>query len=186
VLGSWGGRRWAKFSDDEDALAEFLLWVLIKSNPMRCRPELVNLLAAEGVIVSESWITRKLQKWKWSFKVASYRQIQKFTMENITYYGVYLTNICRIPFLKLKFLDESRFVSRRLQRRRGIAPIGQRLRVVNGQPLVESYSLIIMTTLSGHTPIAFSEPTSATTNGIDFLTFVLYLLENGQYLPSKE
>jgi hypothetical protein len=58
------------------------------------------------------WVSRTFKSWHWSFKKASYQQLQKYTQANIEYYGIFLASINEIPWKHLKFADEGHFKSR--------------------------------------------------------------------------
>jgi len=62
--------------------------------------------------VSDMWVSRVFKRWRWSFKKASYQQLQKYTNENIEYYKTFLEALQDIPWIKLKFADEGHFKSK--------------------------------------------------------------------------
>ncbi len=54
-----------------------------------------------------------------SYKIASYKQIHKYTVENIRYYEEYLKAVIFLPLCRLKFIDEVSF------KKKGSVPICQ-------------------------------------------------------------
>jgi len=64
-----------------------------------------------GFDVSLAEICKIFKSWRWSFKKPHRKQFNKYKLENLTYYGEFLFSVQFIPWEKLKFCDESHFVS---------------------------------------------------------------------------
>jgi hypothetical protein len=81
------------------------------------------------MVVSRSFrfVDRVFHSWKYSTKVAKYKNVLKYTNANIRYYVEYTSAIVNLPHLRLKYLDESRFESRSLKRKRGVSAAGRQL-----------------------------------------------------------
>ena len=70
------------------------------------------MLLQNGISVSRMFIERTFKNWGWSFKKASVEQLQKYSHQNIEYYGIFLDAIQEIPWIRLKFADEGHFKSK--------------------------------------------------------------------------
>jgi len=128
-----------------------------------------------------------LQSWGWTQKKKQRKQINKFKIPNLTYYSVFLHEVKKIPFSKLKFIDESRFNSRDIRRDYVYGPSGERVDCVDTEPLTGglSYTMILMTSLNTKSaPFRFTiKP--GTNSQVDFLEFFMYLCEKG-YLETGD
>lgn len=62
--------------------------------------------------ISLSTLSRIFKSWRWSFKKPDRYQYLKYRRENIERYVAYLAGIDDIPWIRLKFLDESKFISK--------------------------------------------------------------------------
>ena len=58
------------------------------------------------------YLSGLFKQWHWSFRHASYEQLNKYTEENVKYYQTYQEAIKDIPWYCLKFADESHFKSK--------------------------------------------------------------------------
>ncbi len=105
-------------------------------------------LCALGLDVDRSFISRIFQNWLWSWKKPTHLQVQKFTLENIAYYFVWILTIFDMPWLHLKFLDESHFSTRSLRRSLVAGPVGQRVGLVDHSEAQESLSLTLLIDLA--------------------------------------
>jgi hypothetical protein len=125
--GSHGGHRHDKFSEDGWAGAREIvltvIWRQINAFPESQLPiltsvanEAIALIAgARGLapkVVSQRWVARVFEDWRWSWKVPTVVQLHKFTNENIERYINYVVFVAGIPLRRLKFVDEIHFVSR--------------------------------------------------------------------------
>jgi len=145
--------------------------------------EYVAELKTNELIYSKSWVSNVISALGKSFKIACYKSKLKYTKENIIRYLNYVSGmndlLQTIPIHKLKFLDESHFVSRSLYRRKGVAPKGKRLIVVNNtKPLDYSFSLTMMTTLDHDIPIIGSLREKSN-NQFDFIHFICESIQGG-------
>jgi len=130
------------------------------------------------------YVSRLFKKWRWSYKTPERKQILKYTKENISYYGTYITTAYCIPWDRLKFMDEGHFVSKDLHRKRAIGPKGTRSHTVVQDGLNKSLSLTIMTTLSNpNVPVVCSSPRAESNSEYDFADFVIYCLEYKHLTP---
>ena len=65
-------------------------------------------------------------------------------------------------------------------RRRGLAPIGQNVIVVNGGGInTERYSITALVQLNEKDPIIISDPRGDSNNQLDFIKFLIKLIEEG-------
>ena len=144
-----GARNW-KYPPAQQYFVESVLWKVVKNlpceNPVRYCAELASLGIPD---VSPSWVTRAFRRWKYSRKKVQHVQRRKFTTLNICRY---LDHVMAIPHLdptKLKFLDESRFETRRVRRSHGYSERGRPIYSSTGDDLRESYTVTLVST---HTP----------------------------------
>ncbi len=94
-----------------------------------------------------------------SWKIASYKQVHKYTAENICYYEQYLKAAMFLPMARVKFADEVSFAKKGNQhilktfltvsdvrRRKAIGPIGKPVILNEASRLQErSLSAIVLT-----------------------------------------
>jgi hypothetical protein len=76
--------------------------------------------------------------WRWSWKIPVYKQIQKYTEENIEYYQEYLLNVFSIPMSRLKFMDEVSFSKKDVRHRKALSKKGVPIKIVERSPLNEA------------------------------------------------
>jgi transposase len=127
-----------------------------------------------------NFVGRIFQSWGWTWKKPAHVQLRKFTVENMRnwYYWVILVNF--IPWDKLKFLDESHFVSRALYRSLIVGPRGVKTYVVESADLSLSYSLTLLLDMSNvMNPLYCTLRTNSNTE-LDFLIFLLQALIAGR------
>lgn len=86
--GSWGGARHRLFPDDNDEqMAQIALWCELRDNPLRVRHQLKTAVVDNwNIPITDGWIRRVLREWRYTHKKASYRVIEKYSIENISYY----------------------------------------------------------------------------------------------------
>lgn len=78
--GTWGGSRHRLFNDDDEQVAQLVLWVELKVNPLRSMKQLMIAVNDDWhVPITITWVRRVLKKWRWTNKKAAYRVIQKYS-----------------------------------------------------------------------------------------------------------
>lgn len=107
-----GGCRHFKFTEEEHQNFRVLLWIHAKEDPTKKLRDYQNSLEVYGYFVSKEFIRKIFVEWKWSWRVPSYKQIQKYTEKNLKRYSDYITWISSRNLLNLKFLDEVHFVAK--------------------------------------------------------------------------
>ena len=106
----WGGWRWSKYSIVDNVFIRLLLWTLIQEDPFLTLQEYASALTSFNFNVSRNYVRRIFHSWNWSWKVPIYKQIAKYSLENILYYGNYLSWILNLPtWLNIKYLDKVHF-----------------------------------------------------------------------------
>ncbi len=108
----------------------------------------------------------------WSWKKPTDLQVLKFSLDNLVYYFVWLYTIYEIPWLHLKFLDESHFNTRSLRRNKVVGPIGQRTGLVQIDEVNESYSLTLLIDLAFPDNPFFISLRTNTNSEQDYLDFI--------------
>jgi len=89
-------------------------------------------------------------------KKPSVKQLGKYTTENLEYYGNYLLGVRLIMWEHLKFIDESSFESRSLQRKFCLSPKGTNRTIVRSDLQEKTLKLILMTNLNPEFPVSTS------------------------------
>ena len=107
--GKQGGARKFKFTKDESTALNFLIRKKLLAQPQASFNDIISYVKRFNYDINKPYLTRLLKKWRWSSKLSSEEQIQKYSISNIEYYADYLLEISSIPWYKLKFLDESHF-----------------------------------------------------------------------------
>lgn len=104
-----------KFSHEEKKKIELVLFQAVQKNPITSIPELLELIRNETSLnPSNIYIRRIFSQWRWTWKKPESRNINKYTPENMTYYGEFLLWIRHIPIFKLKYMDEAHFDVKRM------------------------------------------------------------------------
>ena len=89
-----------------------LLWQIVQCNPLFRLNEILQTLEFCGIETNKTWLSRQFKAWHWTFKKPSYKQKFKYTKDNILHYTRYMHWASGIPWIHLKFVDESSFSSR--------------------------------------------------------------------------
>ncbi len=112
-MNGWGGARNRKFSEEQLEEIKVVLWELCKANPTIHIQEYQKEIGRKlDIAISATSIRRIFKKWRWSWKNVEYKQINKYTHENIINYGNYLLWLNSQHWKHLKYLDEAHFVNR--------------------------------------------------------------------------
>lgn len=84
--GDWGGPRWSKYPGAQLEIKE-IVWNFINTdNQQPTLREIKIHLEEHGYELSRSTISRLLQGWRWSFKIPTVTQGEKYTLSNMEYY----------------------------------------------------------------------------------------------------
>lgn len=98
----------------------------------------------------------------------------------MAHYSVYLANIVHLPWLRLKFLDESHFDRRSLYQRRGYAASNRRVEGIKpATPGIPSCSITVLTTLSHPGGFVMGNPRVGRNGAVDFVCYILDMLAMG-------
>ena len=177
---SHGGIRRQKWDSETKLDLEMLVWSNISENPFLGLKELQQKIHnAKGITVSKTWLRKLLKKWKWSMKKPEWKQIQKYSEENITYYIQFVKWIQSLPtWTNVKTFDEAHFRSSDMKKRKGWGPVGSKVTGISTANLSENYSLLMMTSIGDDdTPLTSSILTHNVT-AWDVLDFFLDCLDN--------
>ena len=177
-----GGKRFTKFGV-YDGLVHGLVWKALRKNPSSKPIELARYLSDLGFPVSTRYIDRLLKTWNWTKKKSIQHQINKYSIGNIEKYYDFLNGVRDIPWYKLKFLDESHFVSKKCYRTYVWCPANQNVIFLNWPYLDVSYTLTLLTNLENTTQPFWCTLNKNTNNQFSFLEFVLSACENGALVP---
>lgn len=91
-------------------MMEIILWFYITNDPTQKLADLVAILECHHFVCSKELVRQIFKKWRWTWKKASYSQLNKYTVKNIQYYGDYMYWINHQDRMKIKFMDEVHFV----------------------------------------------------------------------------
>jgi len=174
-----GGRHYkftaAQSSDLHDKMADF-----IKGKPDATQ-EVANEMHHHGFAINSMYVAHTLCSWGFARKRKNRKQINKFKIANLQYYPVYLVEVKKVPWSRLKFLDESSFNSRDVRRNYAYGPKGEATVVTDKESLSrnesETYTVTLMTSMADKdSPFVFTMK-EGTNNQYDFLEFITYLVE---------
>jgi len=176
--GDQGGDRSTDIDKFIKSMMEPILWKTVTDDPdgFTLR-RLVIYLNQLGFKVSKSTLSRTFRRWRWSWKVPTRFNINKYSPDNIERYINYILWIQNKPWLKIKYLDECHFVSRHVHKKLGIGPVGKRITVVKSCHIKENYSLTALSTLSNYPyPLYFDIRQESNTQW-DFAKFLTVCIE---------
>jgi hypothetical protein len=88
------------------------LWVFCNENPTYKLGDYRFKLLELGYDCNRDYIRAIFKEWKWSWKRPSFKQLQKYTPENMGKYAAYVAWIAMQDLTKMKFMDEVHFVSK--------------------------------------------------------------------------
>lgn len=174
-----GGSRYRKLTD----LDKLYLVELGKRYP-QSNLSLFNkaLRVLTGTTVTNATISRYFTQIGWSYHCVEHKQRLKYTQENLMRY---LHHIIAMPDIarqkgleKIKYLDEVHFVSKQMQKQKGIGPRGRRIVVRSNCSLTENYSMTLMTNLQQDSPYNASLRAGSNTQ-YDFSLFICRCIRSG-------
>jgi len=195
-----GGVRHIKFNKKEQNGLHLLIRKKLLEQPHTSFCSIISYVKQFNYIITKDYISKLLKKWRWSPKISSEEQIQKYSIKNVEYYVDYLLEIQTIPWHHIKFLDESHFRASgaflkiilnqiksdlnisELHNRRVWSPIGKAITATRKAPLDMGYSLTIMTSLSVENPILVDLRYKSNTQ-YDFFAFVAHAIESKFLVP---
>jgi len=104
-----------------------MILILIKRDPRLNLSTLRNQIEQKlHVKLSNATLSRFLTKHRWSWKIPTLVQLNKFSPKNKQAYAHYLASVLNIPVEKLKFMDESHVVERHLSKRKVLSMVNER------------------------------------------------------------
>jgi len=184
--GEHGGDHRGHFSPQQQQILMIVIIEFLKIVPTADLAAVTKHVAlVSNQDISKSTVARLLHKHRWSWKVPTRFQIQKYSAANLIRYLNYLQTVQQIPPSKLKFADESHLVSKDLTKRTVLGMKCTRV-YVKEKTLHEAHaSLTVLVSHSG-APITFDYREESNTQW-NFTDFVLHCcitgaLEAGDYL----
>jgi len=118
---SHGGKRNIKYNESIIILIKIILTLLAQENSTLNVEQICTLLNSALVLPKpiQSWNVRGLLKeLGLFFKIPSQFQHHKFTENNMLYYQIYFPIVQHLPLRKIKYLDESHFCPKHLQKKK--------------------------------------------------------------------
>ncbi|HEY9757728.1 MAG TPA: hypothetical protein V6C97_21340, partial [Oculatellaceae cyanobacterium] len=132
MLGTWGGARNFAFTREEEALIGLVLLLQVRQHPLLRIQDYVDVLRSFGIETNCSYVKRYFKSLGLSHKKLRLRavsntlvtlngncfvfhkrayvwnvQAAKFTVRNTLYYCHFMYELSFIPWIKLKFMDET-------------------------------------------------------------------------------
>jgi transposase len=132
--------------------------------------------------ISKSSASSFLKKLGWNWRVPTRFQINKYSFNNLYYYTQYIESITKLPFEKIKFVDESHVVSKDLHSKRILGIKGRRRWTKENSLHQPSLSLTLLTSLSNN-PSLFIDIRVESNTQWDFAEFILQACVNGYLVP---
>lgn len=185
-------RHWS-FDENDKRLIQLILWTYAQEDPTRNLNEFVEILCQHNFHCSKYIVRMIFKQWWWSWRKPSFKQTNKYTAENIQYYGDYMDWARRQDRRRLKFMDEVHFVTNGklslvwsliifvdFLRRRAIGPIGSDHIILHRPSHQASFSVSCLVQLNQNSPV-FIVGKKETNNQLDFVRFIIQCIE-GQYL----
>jgi len=106
---SWGGRGRVGYSPEDRLRMKEIVCRYLLSNPQPNLLEIVAQLRENGYPYSRASVSGLLKSWRWSFKIPTVFQKQKFTPGNLNYYNQFVEWLEVVNLASLKFVDEVHF-----------------------------------------------------------------------------
>jgi hypothetical protein len=115
---------------------------------------------------------------KWSWRIPTQFQIQKYSEANIEYYINFIDWIQQIDYSRLKFMDESHIVAKQLDKKKICGMINNRSYTKRNNLNEPHGSLSLLVGLGEHDPIFFDYREDSN-DQFDFLSFAIDALTAG-------
>jgi transposase len=181
-----GGIRKQKFTPTRFQEISSFIWCMISFNPFYSFSDIrTKVREVFQQQLSFSWLSRLMKSWRWSVKTASWKQLHKFRLDNLVYYCDFVHWIQNLPrWNNVKVFDECHFCSPDLLKKKGWGPMGQRVQGVNPRSLQETYSLLLMTSVSSNDTVpVFPQLLAHTVTSWDVLEYFVEAVESGFLRP---
>ncbi len=145
--------------------------------------EIQEFLTWYHFYLSTTFIKKIFKQWKWSFKKASKKQVNKYTQANIITYFRFGLFLDGVENWKLKYLDESHFESSSLQRKKGISPRGEKCIAIDRELKKESFSVTLLTSMNEEDPYhIFLDMRKESNTACDFFQTIKKFISIGKIL----
>jgi transposase len=147
---SHGGLRRPVWDSETRSRLEMSVWMSISENPFLGLKDLQRkVLDSTQISVSKTWLRKLFKKWRWSLKKPDWKQLQKYSQENVAYYLQFVKWIQNLPsWTNVKTFDEAHFRSSDMRKRKGWGPVGSKVTGISPSNLAENYSLLMLTSIS--------------------------------------
>jgi len=122
-------------------------------------------------------ISKVLKKLGWSWRIPCHFQIMKYTMLNMAKYLDYISSVKNLDITKIKFLDESHIISRKLHQKYVLGLVNKKTFIKKNDLHEPSGSLTILTSIIKK-PIVFSYRLDSNTQW-DFYQFIHFCCTHG-------
>jgi transposase len=130
-----------------------------------------------------SFVGRIFKRWRLTKKKIKRWAVRKFTLQNIIYYCVYVTEVLHIPVLNLKYLDEASFENSDVRQNRGWSQAGRPLVLHGPRRQGPTYTMFALTDLRLPRGFLLSLPHTGRNCALDFVQFIIYAISQGSIAP---
>jgi len=181
-----GGTRTSKFSLEQMLQIEAEILEFFQINPRGSYLEVKEYLKESlDIDISTTYIcdisTKRLGL---SYKKSEYRNILKYSEENMDYYPVYLLWVYDIDWIRIHFVDECHYDERKLKTPMIHFPKGKKsLKVLQPGNMRARVNCFLMTNLRDEVTPVYISLHEQTNNQFSFGEFILEAIENGVFLP---
>ena len=179
----WGQGRKPIFSKAEAPIVRAAVWNLLRHD----KHDHINLTSLCEKLqrkfsrrVPVSCMSRLLTSWRWSWKIPTRIQLQKFTHRNMSRYLHFSCLIQTLDWKKLKCADECHVVARDLTKKKVLGLVGNREWISDHTLATKSHSITLLTNLdpNSSTPLHFDIREKSNSQW-DFVHFVLLAISRG-------
>eukprot|EP00761_Pharyngomonas_kirbyi_P007405 gb/GECH01007415.1/.p1 GENE.gb/GECH01007415.1/~~gb/GECH01007415.1/.p1 ORF type:complete len:295 (+),score=14.45 gb/GECH01007415.1/:1-885(+) len=174
-----GGKRSQKYSDNDLKNISDVLWTQCKRDPATTLKSFCHELHSHGYELSRSWVYTFFVQRGWSWQVAGFELLNKYTPDNVAYYGEYIQWFPFLNWSQLKFVDEAHFSSRKNTIKKASSPRGKTPVLRTSGSLNFQLSLICLTDIN-HDPPFHAEILEGTVDQNKFIKFVGSALVSGR------
>jgi len=175
-----GGVRHATFKASELIVVHKTILVTLQNLPTIDVNGLCNILSFTFQrCVTRPVLYRILKKLRWSWRIPTRVQLNKFTAENMWHYIHHLDAIQDIEWNRLVYLDEAHVVSRSLHKKKVLGIVNQRTWIKDSDLHGKSLSVTILTKLVADHHLILVDIRDESNTQWDFLAVVQFAVESG-------
>ncbi len=134
------------------------------------------LLRELDIPVTTAWVVRVLSRWNYTRKRVQHTQAKKFTVINVCRYIDHVLATPNLDPTWLKYLDESRFETRRVCRRYGYSARGGTINITAGASASVQVRKRVRALICAIVVFILQETTSARASALPWLVYAIVFL----------